>query len=220
MASSNLPTSRDIIIQYKVDNINSNSKKKIINAINKFSFRYRLAKSFNGAEFEGFSSATQKGYNAGLQIMLCYSAYETALVVEEMIKGNKKKAIHEDNSWVNLAEKIRTNKNLERLLNNSKNVNAQPIKEKLLEFYSNKHNHDIILIAQTIRHTFAHGDFTAGGAGLDKASNRNAIIKIAEKILKKSDSIIRECLPELRDDFQVELAHIRAEKILSKTNNL
>jgi len=212
MPITNLPSCKNEIIQYKEDNKNRTSRKKIITAINKFTYRYRLAKSFNGAKFIGFSSRTEKGYNSGLQIMLCYSAYETALLVEELIKENKNKVIHEDNSYEKLAEQIRKNKKLEYLLKNSSNIKGKEIVEKLNEFYRNKKNNDIILIAQAIRHTFAHGEFTAGGAGLEDAFNKKTFSKIAEKILRKSDLIIRECLPELREDFVIRKELIKAEE--------
>ena len=149
--------------------------------------------------------------------MLCYTAYEMALQVEKVIRKNASLVFHEDNGFEKLASSIRQNKKLEALLKTSINISNEELQEKIKTFYLNKRSHDIVLIAQGIRHTFAHGDFTSGGAGLDDAKHREIINKLAKIILRKSDSIVRECLPPLRDDFKIRTEQVKAESLVNSS---
>ena len=205
MTVNNLPSSAELISKYKrihskvlssnENELSENDKKiiTIVNYLTKFKLRYRLAKSFKSINFDGYSDRTIKGYESGMRVMLSYSAYETALIVERLIKKNNFNTIHMNNSFKDLAKEIREIVGLKKLLKTSLNVNKEKIKEKIEDFYE-KENFDIFCIAMGIRHTFAHGDFTAGEAEFYSAKNRKLMEEMSYIIIEKSDLLVRECL--------------------------
>jgi len=190
MAYSNLPPSHSLIKEY----IQKNHGNTQINfGLRKFIYRYRLAKSFKEAKFEGFSAKVEKGYNCGLRMMLCYSAYDESMTIEKLIKKNNRHAIRVDNSYIELANEIRKNKQLKILLDKAENVSEKKLIKKIQNFY-NTENEDVLCIAMGIRHTFAHGEFTAGGAGVDIVRHAKIINELSDIVLLKSDLLVRECI--------------------------
>ena len=190
MPYTNLPTSHSLIKEYIAKN---KGNTEINLGLRKFIYRYRLAKSFTEAKFDGFSKQTEKGYNCGLKMMLCYSAYDESMTIEKLIKKNNRHAIRMDNSNIELANDIRKNELLKILLEKAENVNEKKLIKKIQNFY-NKENDDIFCIAMGLRHTFAHGEFTAGGAGLDIVRHGKIINELSDIILVKSDMLVRECI--------------------------
>lgn len=155
---------------------NSMDEKKLQADFNRFSARYRLAKSFNGINLLRYDKLTMDTYSAIMRIFLAYNAFELFL------KVMPKKDLDKDNNLYLLLNESFKNKDSEikKIANKiiafgDENGILSAIEDKLKEgitpanlkrlqfFLSGKGDYykHVLISAEIIRHNFAHGHLTA-----------------------------------------------------------
>lgn len=159
--------------------------------LNRFVYRYRLAKSFTGLVAPGVGK-TLEGYNVLAKVFFTYTAYEI------LLKTNQKYKVVDFSVFEivdkTLADKIRDIKNMGDYL--VKLLKPGPTRDEVVRFFARK-NSDIICIAAGLRHAFAHGNLTASPIGLRLKKNRKIISELSERILAQNDILFSAFLKRL-----------------------
>jgi hypothetical protein len=189
----NLPTAhkRLKIIKKQIEN------EEITKTLNRFTYRYRIARAFVGINAPDIGERTVRGYAAGMRLLLAYSAFDEIRIVRNSIpkikppKGSYTKIINRI-----LANNLRENEELPKLLKVSTAVNNKNLVEQINLFFENE-NDDVMCIATGLRNTFAHGVFTAAGAGLTTKQKQKQINELANVVLNMTDDIALECVSHL-----------------------
>ncbi len=168
----------------------------IRSTINRFQYRYRMARAVEGIVAPDIGNNTVEGYAAGMKLLLAYSAFDEIRLVRNSlpnIKPEKGSYVKIDNP--KLAEKLRKIPELKHLLSLSTAV-KNPSLQKDVENFFNERNNDVMCIATGLRNSFAHGVFTAAGAGLKTKAKRSYIEELANAILDMTDEIANQCVNE------------------------
>lgn len=163
-----------------------------INLLNRFMYRYRMAKAFETLVATDVEKRTVDGYACGMKLFMAYSAYDEVRAAEKILLKVKKNETHK---WKDkeLAEKIRANKLMKDLLLETVAVDERGLRIMLKKFYANKNN-EIMVFATSVRHSFVHGDFTTARSGLTNKSRIAVINEVTEVVLKVSDDLFAEIL--------------------------
>ena len=140
------------------------SDKQVKSCLNRYTYRFRLAKAFEGLQAPTVSKRTLDGYSIATKLFFAYSAYDEIREVEKLLRGKSKVKTYKVFNF-SVANKIRRNRGLQILLTNSIAVSEVRLKNNLKLFYENQNN-EVMCIATALRHCFAHGDFTASSAEL------------------------------------------------------
>jgi hypothetical protein len=194
----NLPTSfkRLKAIKKQIENT------EIKTTLNRFTYRYRVARAFIGINAPEIGERTVRGYAVGMKLLLAYSAFDEIRTVRNLLpkikppKGSYTKIISKV-----LANKLRENEELNHLLKISTAVNNKNLVEQVSLFFENK-NDDVMCIATGLRNTFAHGVFTAAGAGLTTKRKQKIIDELANAVLDMTDEIALECVTQLENNLK------------------
>lgn len=194
----NLPTSfkRLKAIKKQIENT------EIKTTLNRFTYRYRVARAFIGINAPEIGERTVRGYAVGMKLLLAYSAFDEIRTVRNLLpkikppKGSYTKIISKV-----LANKLRENEELNHLLKISSAVNNKNLVEQVSLFFENK-NDDVMCIATGLRNTFAHGVFTAAGAGLTTKRKQKIIDELANAVLDMTDEIALECVTQLENNLK------------------
>ncbi len=156
-----------------------------VGEVNRFAARYRAAKSFRRAEFEGISAVTADGYSALCQILLTYSAFEHLL---------KCLGIAHNNTAVLLADDER-----DRVLRHLRRLNGQRELFSAIRPYLNpQHQRQIddhvagrlcnpFYLASGLRHAFAHGRLTASPVNAPPTSVATVSRYLSNVLMKVMD---------------------------------
>ena len=182
-------------------------KKQIANeeiktTLNRFTYRYRIARAFVGITAPDIGERTVRGYAAGMKMLLAYSAFDEIRLARNAFsklrpkKGEYTKIINE-----NLASKLRDNKELETLLSIATAVKNPSLKNDIELFFKNQ-NDDVMCIATGLRNAFAHGVFTAAGAGLTTKRKQKQIDELANAVLDMTDDTALECVGQLENTLR------------------
>lgn len=162
--------------------------------LHRFPYRYRLAKAFTGINAVGLGKS-KAGYEAGMKVFLAYTAYEeihdAALLMKARSAQAKGNTIRSNNV---LAAKLRKNERLKKLL--LAHADDEKLRSNLNNFYNGITN-DMMVLACAIRNIYAHGEFTAGGAGLVVAADCKDMRSIADEVLDYCDELFRDCTNKL-----------------------
>jgi hypothetical protein len=173
-------------------NLANEDEKELLAKVNRFAARYRLAKSFDGVILNRYNEETVKAYSSIIKVFLSYTAFEIFL---KIIKKNEQTLLQESFSDIQL-KKI---SNSIITLNNDKNI-LSSIKEKMpfkikdsgnktkLEVFLSKkgdYYKNILIVAEIIRHKFAHGILTANLNNSESKSTIKICEIITERILFK-----------------------------------
>jgi hypothetical protein len=153
--------------------------------LNRFEARYSLASKFQGIKADGITPKTLRGYDAGMRLLLAYTAAELLCkVIGENV-----------NEW-NVRDK-KLAKNLKMMLsgynkkiksNNKKQKNITVILNKntpiglFNDFLENDHS-DIRIVATAIRIGMAHGPFNPNSFDVRKTGDAELINQLAAKML-------------------------------------
>ena len=160
---------------------------------NRYTYRYRVARAFEGINAPDIEKRTRGGYEVAIKLLLAYSAYEEIRAIKFKVKELKLPRGEHIKIFNNeLANKLREITELEKLLKNSRVVYDKNLVLDMNNFYENR-NDDVLCIATAFRNTFAHGVFTAGAADLTSKKHQKIIINLIESILLKSEEIANEC---------------------------
>jgi hypothetical protein len=190
----NLPTKNKEFSAMKKA-LNDKQKKqneKFLNLMNRFMYRYRMAKAFQTIIAEDVEKRTVDGYACGMKLFMAYSAYDEIRSAERILLKIDRNKTHK---YVNdeLAERIRKNKKMQDLLLETIAVEEDGLKIMLKKFYANK-NSEIMIFASSLRHSFVHGDFTTARSGLTNKREIQTVNDVTEVVLKVSDDIFSEIL--------------------------
>ena len=201
---NNMPTDHARWAQLKKG---ENIKTKVLNSLNRFQFRYRLACSFSSMTIDGTTPLTAKGYTAFTKLFLAYSAYDEVRAAEMVLLKREKLKVHSIKNQTALAATLRKNHKLKDLLmegieNENENGNENKkekdgLKKSLLNFYE-ANGRDIMCVATAARNSFVHGDLTAGGAGLSINARVAAIEELATVLRNYCDKLFSKCLTRIQ----------------------
>ena len=161
----------------------------------RFSYRYRLAKSFQYTCAPEVGR-TLAGYDAILKLFLAYTAYEQAL--KPAVRLNVFGILPVDKNQIldkGLAQRLRSNvKLMNFLVNYSTDEN---LIKKVGEFVNGSCN-DITRVAYAIRNVYAHGDLTSSAIGLSTHKQQDVLWDLAHFLLSYSDDVFTKCVEKLR----------------------
>jgi hypothetical protein len=101
-----------------------------------------------------------------------------------------------------LASKIRKNSDLKQMLEIPSAVKNAALKREIENFFNGESN-DVMCVVTGLRNAFAHGVFTAAGAGLTTKKRQLEIDELANCLLDKTDSIAMECVVQLEHDLKI-----------------
>jgi hypothetical protein len=157
--------------------------------------RLRIAQRFNGISLRGVSSATERGYSAGMGIFLAYSGMEALATAmgqpaykweaeDKPLAKNLNKLL----SGVDLSNPDR-HEGINWLLGN------QQLIDRLRAFQEGR-NHNILLIAQSLRHMVAHGSFTTHGLKMFTKRECEAVEQLRQMIFQICDQRFTAWLDE------------------------
>ena len=194
----NLPTTYKRLKEIKKKIENEEVKK----TLNRFTYRYRMARAFVGINAPDIGERTVRGYAVGMKLLLAYSAFDEIRLTRNAFpklrpnRGEYTKIVH-----TNLANKLRQNEELQKLLSIATAVKNPSLKKDIELFFKNK-NDDVMCIATGLRNAFAHGVFTAAGAGLTTKRKQKQVDELANAVLDMTDDIALECVSQLENNLK------------------
>ena len=165
---------------------------KFLNLMNRFMYRYRMAKAFQTNVAEDVEKRTVDGYACGMKLFMAYSAYDEIRAAERILLKLEWNVTHKYKNE-KLAERIRSNKLMKDLLLETIAVDEDGLKNMLKKFYANKNN-EVMIFASSLRHSFVHGDFTTARSGLTNKREIQTINDVTDVVLKISDEIFSEMI--------------------------
>jgi len=165
---------------------------KFLNLMNRFMYRYRMAKAFKTLVAKDVEKRTVDGYACGMKLFMAYSAYDEIRAAERILLKLDRNATHKYKNEI-LAEKIRSNERMKDLLLETIAVEEDGLRIMLKKFYANKNN-EIMIFASSLRHSFVHGDFTTARSGLTNKREIQTINDVTDVVLKLSDEIFSEMI--------------------------
>ena len=165
---------------------------KFLNLMNRFMYRYRMAKAFQTIVAEDVEKRTVDGYACGMKLFMAYSAYDEIRAAERILLKLDRNKTHKYKNEI-LAEEIRSNERMKDLLLETIAVEEDGLRIMLKKFYANKNN-EIMIFASSLRHSFVHGDFTTARSGLTNKREIQTINDVTEIVLKVSDEIFSEMI--------------------------
>jgi hypothetical protein len=172
----------------------------VINSLNRFQYRYRLACSFSSMTIDGTSLLTTKGYTAYMKLFLAYSAYDEVREAEKVLLERKKLKVHNIKNEKDLASNLRTNIKLKNLLIDGIKDDEIGLRESLNLFYEGITD-NIMCIATAARNSFVHGTLTAGGAGLSTKAKVSDIEKLSTALINYSDKLFSKCIKRIEKNY-------------------
>ena len=165
---------------------------KFLNLMNRFMYRYRMAKAFQTIVAEDVEKRTVDGYACGMKLFMSYSAYDEIRAAERLLLKLDRNATHKYKNEI-LAERIRSNERMKDLLLETIAVEEDGLRIMLKKFYANKNN-EIMIFASSLRHSFVHGDFTTARSGLTNKREIQTINDVTNVVLNLSDEIFSEMI--------------------------
>ncbi len=163
---------------------------KFLNLMNRFMYRYRMAKAFETLVAKDVEKRTVDGYACGMKLFMAYSAYDEIRAAERILRKLDRNATHKYKNEI-LAERIRSNDRMKDLLLETIAVEEDGLRVMLKKFYANKNN-EIMILASSLRHSFVHGDFTTARSGLTNKREIQTINDVTDVVLKLSDELFSE----------------------------
>lgn len=161
----------------------------------RFSYRYRLAKSFKYTHAPEVGR-TLAGYDAILKLFLAYTAYEQVLKpavrlnVFAILPADKNEITDEE-----IADRLRLNT---KLMNFLISYSTDENLVKRIRQFSDGNSDDITRVAYAIRNVYAHGDLTSTAIGLSTYAQQDVLWDLATFLLSYSDDVFTKCVDKLR----------------------
>lgn len=194
----NLPTAFE-----RVKEVKKHIKdKSLTSTLNRFQYRYRMARAFEGINAPDVGERTVKGYAAGMKILLAYGAFDEIRLVKNSLSIRPPKGEYTKVFDAKLANKIRKNLDLKQMLEIQSAVKNASLKKQIASFF-NSENDDVMCIITGVRNAFAHGVFTAAGAGLTTKKRQLEMDELANCLLDKTDNMAIECVVQLEQDLKI-----------------
>lgn len=175
---------------------------EIKSTLNRFIYRYRIARAFEGINAPEIGERTVRGYAVGMRLLLAYSAFDEIRATSNAISKLRPSQVpHAKVIDTELADNLRKNTALQTLVSLPTAVKNASVKKNLVAFFQNK-NDDVMCVATALRNTFAHGTFTAAGAGLTTKRSQKYIDNLADAVLDLTDDIALECVAQLENELK------------------
>lgn len=127
-------------------------------AIVRFASRYRVAKSFQTIQLDGYSPATADGYAALLRVFLCWSAFEQFLLILSIEQRNLAPLLKPYNPDETIGQIKAIDRN--RSFYNFLYARVNNAHRQELDHYFQDDLQNITYLASAIRHVFVHGQLT------------------------------------------------------------
>lgn len=141
------------------------------------SARHKVAKRFRDLRIDKGSDDLVRGYSAGLQLFLCYSAAEA---MGAAIGFHVSRWVVRDDS---LQAPLRR---LAGPLLTARDGLKESMREKVSIFVDGKDD-NVRVVATALRHLVAHGDFTPSGTGAMTKSGAKVIRRLGSLLLIESE---------------------------------
>lgn len=157
-----------------------------------FAARYRAAGNFHSINFFKTSSRVAEGYTKAFQLLLSYSAFESACAAsgapptERPISSSAGIA---KNARLELIKAFRKTPESKFPLREA--LASRRLEAKVDAFFAGQ-DENLQPIASAIRHLFAHGIWTPHGSKCLTVTARNALDLTAQAILAEGDRILEE----------------------------
>jgi hypothetical protein len=165
---------------------------KFLNLLNRFCYRYRMAKTFETIVARDVEKRTIAGYACGMKLFMSYSAYDEIRTAERIHLNLDYNVTHK-HSDILLARNIKNNLEMKNLLLETYASEEGKLKKELRKFYSTDSD-EIMIFATSLRHSFVHGDFTSARAGLKSKRKISEVNSVSDVVLIVSDSIFNQIL--------------------------
>jgi hypothetical protein len=157
--------------------------------------RLRIAKRFNGINLSGVSLSTERGYTTGMGIFLAYSGLEalaSAMDQPAYTWASEDKALakrlNKLLSGLDLSHPDRQ-EGIAWLLGNHQLIDR-------LRAFQEGRNHNVLLIAQSLRHMVAHGSFTTHGLKMFTKRECETVEELRQLIFQVCDQRLTAWLEE------------------------
>jgi hypothetical protein len=165
-----------------------------LHLLNKFSYRYRLARSFTGLTAPNVGR-TLAGYSVITKVFLSYTAYEAILNAAIRLRVSSVSSFSMNMVFdKDLAKRIRNNDKLRNYLLSYPHDHGLANKVQL--FFDGTTS-DIVCVAFALRNVFAHGELTASVVGTETIAKRKVFTDLAESLLDYCDDKFTLCLAKL-----------------------
>jgi len=159
----------------------------MLNLLNRFQYRYRMAKAFETIVAVDVEKRTVDGYACGMNLFMAYSAYDEIRTAEKKLENLEYSLTHKHRDE-ELARKIRENEKMKELLLQTLTVESEGLRKVLRGLYQGRNN-EIMCFATCLRHCFVHGDFTTARSGLTNKKRIAVVNEVTDVVLKVSDGI-------------------------------
>lgn len=189
---NHMPTAHKEFSDYKktLEKSKKERNNKFLNLLNRFAYRYRMAKAFHAIVAVDVEKRTVDGYACGMKLFLAYSAYDELREAERILRKAEWLKTHKFKDKA-LAEKIRRNKKMKELLLATEKIDGVGLRNMLKNFYDGR-NDEVMCFATCLRHCFVHGDFTTARSGLTTKREIAVVNEVTDVILKVSDDLFTE----------------------------
>ena len=191
---NHMPTAHKEFSDYKktLEKSKKERNNKFLNLLNRFAYRYRMAKAFHTIVAVDVEKRTVDGYACGMKLFLAYSAYDEIREAERILRKDERLKTHKFKDKA-LAEKIRRNKKMKELLLDTEKIEGEGLRNVLKKFYDGR-NDEVMCFATCLRHCFVHGDFTTARSGLTTKREIAVVEEVTDVILKVSDDLFTEMM--------------------------
>ena len=153
----------------------------------------RIAKRFHGITLIDVSDTTERGYSTGMAIFLAYSGMEVLAAamgepVHQWEMNDEKLALKLSKLLAELDINHPEPQEAIGWLLNQDNLIQQ------LKAFKDGNNHNVLLIARSLRHMVAHGSFTTHGLKMLTKRECDAVEELRQLIFKICDERLSEWL--------------------------
>lgn len=175
--------------------------KLIKQQLNRFPYRYRLAKSFVAIDAKEVGK-TLIGYEAGMKVFLAYTAYEELIgAAYKLGVDNVKKKYENEIANKELAIQLMKNTKMVEFVRENIKDDSEFLKVKIEDFIRGNSN-DVLFLALAIRNFYAHGVFTATKGGVRNKSDKALYFKLANEVLRYCDKRFTNCVKILKAKYE------------------
>jgi hypothetical protein len=141
-----------------------------------FAARYKLAASFEGVNFSGYSPNTSEAYAVGMKIALAYSALDQ--LESAILEKDHPEIYFEDATKFLVSPRYEM---LRQFLHSQ--IDKKYRQEQFISYIENSGS-NIRPFLEQIRHSVFHGSWNAGATGLgDAPAKRAELFELADEIL-------------------------------------
>ncbi|MCF7790533.1 MAG: hypothetical protein K9M56_00920 [Victivallales bacterium] len=162
--------------------------------VNRFTQRYRLAKSFQSITFAGYSDVTSNAYAALLRVFLVWSAFEILLRAMKL-KQMDTAPLFERHGASSVLEAIRKTDRDGKVASFLLGKVNQTHEDVLSTFLAGG-SVNIAYFISGVRHVFAHGILTPHAGGAAPEAMASVCTSLSDFLLKVMDAEFSRCLDE------------------------